>query len=153
MTARVYIDHFEVDRVGKAEAERRVREVMRSVEIAAKIATSTGLYSHTKHLAQSIKSNVYVARTVVHAEVGSDVRYAKMVHNGTDPHIIRPRPVGFGGGLYRRGGYLHFYWRKAGRYATFKKVSHPGQRGKFYLTRPLEVAGRRYGFRVVTYHI
>lgn len=151
--ATIYIDHFEVQRVGLAEAERRVREVVRSVEIAAKIATSTGPYSYTKELALSIKSKIFVARTVVHGEVGSNVDYAKIVHNGAEPHIIRPRAINIGRGLYRGGGHLHFFWRKRGQWVTLRKVNHPGQHGKFYLTRPLEVAGRRYGFRVVTYHI
>lgn len=150
---RIYIDHYEVHRIGIAEAERRVREVARSVELAAKIATSTGPYSYTKKLARSIKSGFFVARTVVHAEVGSDVSYARIVHNGAEAHIIRPRARGGIEGLYGSGGSLRFYWRKVGRYVSFQKVNHPGQRGKFYLTRPLQVAGRRYGFKVTTFTV
>lgn len=151
---RIYIDHFEVHRVGIAEAERRVREVVRSVEIAAKIATSTGPYSYTKELSRSIRSGFFVARTVVHAEVGSDVSYARIVHNGAEAHIIRPRALATGiEGLYGSGGSLRFYWRKVGKYVAFRKVNHPGQRGKFFLTRPLEVAGRRYGFKVTTFTV
>lgn len=148
--ARVNIDHAVSHRVGLAEAERRVREVMRSVELAAKIATSTGEYSYTKRLANSVSSKVWVARTVVHAEVEATAEYALMVHNGTIPHVIRPRARNYGGGLYGRGGNLHFYWKKVGRYVSFKKVNHPGTHGKFFLTRPLKVAGARYGFIVET---
>lgn len=151
--ARVNIDHATTRRVGLAEAERRVREVMRSVELAAKIATSTGPYSHTKNLANSVTSRVWVARTVVHAEVEATAEHALVVHNGSQPHIIRPRARFYGNGLYGRGGNLHFYWRKVGHYVNFKKVSHPGMDGKFYLTRPLKVAGARYGFVVETMNI
>jgi len=51
------------------------------------------------------------------------------VHNGTRPHIIRPR---------RRGGVLRF--RINGRIVYARFVNHPGYRGDDFLTRALRNA-------------
>lgn len=71
--------------------------------------------------------------------VGSRLRYAMSVEEGAAPHVIRPR---------NPNGYLYFYWVKVGDWVAFKKVNHPGQKGKRYLANALIRVGRRRGFKV-----
>lgn len=82
--------------------------------------------------------------------VGSNLSYAMSVENGASPHIIRPRAVSLGGGVYQGGPrrHLFFYWIKIGEYVRFRKVNHPGQEGKHYLRDALLHVGRKRRFRV-----
>lgn len=88
---------------------------------------------------------------IVHARVGSRVKYAEPAHQGAQWHYIRAR----------RKKFLAFKWNaappeivvKSGKWKGFvflKSVKHPGMKGKPYLTGPLLVVGRQMGFRVVT---
>lgn len=130
---------------GFTASEQVVREVVRSVEIAAKIQTSTGLYSSPdRRLARSIGSTVRLRHNRVYGTVGTPVHYARAVHNGARAHPIRPR---------NPNGYLRFYWRKVGHTVYRKSVYHPGQSGQFFLTRPLRIAANRHGFKVHIYVI
>ncbi len=62
--------------------------------------------------------------------VGSDVEYAQMVHDGTRPHIIRPK----------RAQALRF--RIGGRIVYAKVVHHPGTKARPFLDRAMrEIAG------------
>jgi hypothetical protein len=66
------------------------------------------------------------------------VDYAEAVHNGTRPHIIRPR----------NAQALRF--RINGRIVYAKVVMHPGTRGKPFLDRAVrEVMGALPGWNVV----
>jgi hypothetical protein len=66
--------------------------------------------------------------------IGSDVEYADMVHDGTRPHIIRPR----------RAKALRF--RAGGRVVFAKVVRHPGTRARPFLDRALREVSARLGF-------
>lgn len=66
--------------------------------------------------------------------IGSDVEYAEMVHDGTRPHIIRPR----------RKRALRF--RVGGRVVYAKFVRHPGTRARPFLDRALREVSSRLGF-------
>lgn len=62
--------------------------------------------------------------------IGSDVEYAQMVHDGTRPHIIRPK----------RAKALRF--RIGGRIVYAKVVHHPGTKARPFLDRAMrEIAG------------
>jgi len=54
-------------------------------------------------------------------------------HEGTRPHVIRPR----------RKPLLVFFWPKAGRVVSFKHVNHPGTKPNRFLTKPLNALRRR----------
>lgn len=41
----------------------------------------------------------------------------------------------------RGKGFLTFFWTKIGRWMRLKKVSHPGQKGKFYFNKAVQEAG------------
>ena len=65
--------------------------------------------------------------------VGSDVRYARMHHDGTRPHAIRPTG--------KRGEYLVFKVGQRTIYTTL--VMHPGTKPNRYLTDNLRLAVRK----------
>lgn len=69
--------------------------------------------------------------------VGTDVEYAPFVHDGTRPHIIRPR----------RAQALRF--AVGGRIVYARRVRHPGTRARPFLDRALRevAAARGYSFR------
>lgn len=68
--------------------------------------------------------------------VGSDVEYAAAVHDGTAPHVIRPR----------RAQALRF--RVGGRIVYARVVNHPGTRGRPFLDRALREVAAARGYRV-----
>lgn len=92
----------------------------------------------------------------VRGAVGNRSDHALVVHNGASVHDIFPIGVPHVYQFSRRGRpQLRFLWR--GRIAFFPQIpgahgtigrSHPGMRGKRYLEIPLEVVGRRHGFKV-----
>jgi hypothetical protein len=60
--------------------------------------------------------------------------YAYFHHEGAGPHPI-PRA-----GTTARGGYLRFYWLKAGGVVVLRRVRHPGNPAQEYLTKALRIA-------------
>lgn len=136
--ANVRLNKLEIHLVGTRASEKMIREVCRSVELSAKIQLSFGEYT-TGALARSIHTDIRYRRNEVIGTVGSNLDYAEVVHDGAKPHPITPN----------RATMLKFYWRKVAATVHFYHVNHPGMRGKFYLTRPLQVAGARHGMRVV----
>lgn len=87
----------------------------------------------------------------VKARIGSRLKYADPAHQGASAHKIYPKNKQF----------LSFKWKKAAQYGIpltrrgkvqLKSVSHPGMRGKSYLTTPLVIVGLKYGFRVTFVH-
>lgn len=69
--------------------------------------------------------------------IGSDLDYAPMVHDGTRPHIIRPRTK------------QALKFRVGGRTVFATIVHHPGTRARPFLDRALRevAASRGYSFR------
>jgi len=121
-------------------ATRLVEKVTTEVQLLAKLE-SRGPYS-TGRTAASITKTVYLVGSTVHGDVRAGTPYADMAHDGTRPHIIRPR---------RAGGVLTFYWRKVGHVVNLPYVSHPGMQGKKFLSGPMERVGRRNRFVVFTF--
>lgn len=68
--------------------------------------------------------------------IGSDVEYADMVHDGTRPHIIRPK----------NAKALRF--RVGGRTVFAKVVRHPGTRARPFLDRAIAAVARRRGYDI-----
>jgi hypothetical protein len=83
----------------------------------------------TRRLQRSIRKNsMYVTPYGVEIQVGSQLRYAQVQHDGGPPHIIRPN----------RAKYLRF--KIGGRWITTSVVHHPGNKPTRYLTRALREA-------------
>lgn len=76
----------------------------------------------TGALAASIGISQKPTRTGQDMTIGSPLRTAYMVHEGTRPHIIRAN------------GTNHLRFTRRGRVVYTRQVIHPGTRGKKYLT-------------------
>lgn len=158
--ARVFMYKAALRATSRAEALRLVDNLLTDVQLAAKVIVSTGPYT-TGHLADSIdKDGPRFTGNIVTGSVGSDLEYADTVHNGSPIHEIFPKGAR---GVWRFGSQkapqLKFYWRRVGRVVYFPHIpasintygsSHPGYKGKKYLSTPLRVFGRAQGFRVTT---
>jgi hypothetical protein len=162
--AKVTIHKFAVRATSVKKARALIAEVMRETEIEAKAIVSHGPYA-TGALAASIHGDgPHVSGVRIHGSVISDLPYAASVHDGAEIHAIFPKGMQ---GVYRFGRFtgrpkLRFFWRKRGRIVFLPQVpgsrakigrSHPGQRGKKFLSDPMRSAGRRHGMRVITYDI
>jgi hypothetical protein len=150
--------------VGLEAARRLVTQVMYEVEFEAKIITAIGPYS-AGILSESIHRNgPVVSGYLVRGSVGSSLKYARAVHSGARVHAIFPKAAGhfyrFGRGHGRPQ--LKFFWRKAGKVVYLPQIpgspgkigfSHPGVKGKHYLSEPLRNAARRHGMRYTSHDI
>lgn len=79
-----------------------------------------------------VKRPVQATKGDIGWTIGSADPIALIHHEGTQPHVIRPR----------RGKYLVFYWPKAGRVVFLTEVRHPGTRPNRFLTDALKVIPR-----------
>lgn len=114
--------------------------------------SGSGRRKRGQPLSPSLRSDMRIGPRDVRGKVGSTVKYAATIHEGSKAHVIR------GGGKK-----LKFRWdqgnailavrgnRGAGGFFYFHKVHHPGNRKPVkYLTTPLQISGRANGFRVTT---
>lgn len=89
----------------------------------------------TGHLRNSHYERVEITRGAVTGYVGTDVEYARFVHDGTRPHTIRPR---------RPGGVLRFRVGTDVVFAAFAR--HPGTRAQPWLEQSLREVAVPRGF-------
>lgn len=85
-------------------------------------------------LRRSIRSTSRLGFRGWTSRVGSDLDYAEFVHDGTRPHLIRPR----------RARALRF--TAGGRVVFARLVRHPGTRPNPFLDRALREVSRREGW-------
>lgn len=133
---RVRLDRAALGRsirgASRQELETAARQVMNRAKILAPVDTG--------RLRASIRiesRRLLTLRSVY--TIGSDVSYAPMVHDGTRPHVIRPKSS---------GGVLRF--RMGGRIVYAKYVNHPGTKARPFLDDALRqvAGGRGYDVRV-----
>jgi hypothetical protein len=122
-------------------SRKAVEELIRAVALKARLRAASGAYS-TGHLAATITDRVWVTGLKVHGSVGSGASYAKYADAGTRRHKILPV----------RATKLRFYWRRVGRVVYLQHVSHPGYKGKGWLTIPLRDEAIKKGWKVVTHN-
>jgi len=158
--ARVKMYKAALQATSRAEALRLVDRLLDDVTLAAKVIAASGPYA-TGRLADSIdKDGPRITGNIITGSVGSDLPYADTAHDGSPIHAIFPKGAP---GVWRFGSrkapQLKFYWRRLGRVVYFPHIpasvntlgrSHPGYKGKKYLSEPLQVFGRAQGFRVTT---
>lgn len=125
--ARVILDRSDLRRAANQANRAELREGARQVVNRAKILTPVD----TGRLRSSIKSNVNGDR----ATIETNVSYAPYVHDGTRPHIIRPR----------RRPALRF--RVGGQVVFARVVHHPGTRARPFLVRALREVARARGWQ------
>lgn len=130
----VYIHHTPVEyrafRSPVGMTGKWTREQAEKVAAHARLlAPKPGQGSYaTGETALSIKVNgPTIGRAGPEAVVVSDTDHALFVHEGTEPHTIKPR----------RANQLVFFWRKAGRVVFRDKVRHPGTKANPFLVKAL----------------
>lgn len=105
-----------------------------------------------KRLVESLHDKpLRVNASTVSTAVGTPLKYATTVHQGSKRHIIRARNKKLSFQWERK----RFLWRIRGKHAArlvfFDKVSHPGNRHPHrYLTTPMVQYGRAAGFRTIS---
>lgn len=143
---RVVIYKERANSLALEHAQKQVGKLTRLVLASARVRVSETAFD-TGRLLQSLRSEVRVYSLSVVGKVGSNLNYARVVHDGAKPHIIAPR--------LRTG--LKFYWPagvgnpplRTGRVVCFKgRVHHPGMKGRRYLIVPLLAEGTLMRFRV-----
>lgn len=157
------MNKFAIRATSIKKAVQVIAEVMRETEAEAKFIAGSGPYA-TGALAASIHGDgPHVSGLRIRGSVGSDLPYATSVHDGAEIHPIFPKGME---GVYRFGRTgrpkLRFFWRRVGHVVYLPQVpgsrrkigrSHPGQKGKKFLSEPMRRAGRRHGMRVITYDL
>lgn len=135
-------------RVGEAQ----IQLITEEVRLVAIRNLSNSRYSRGV-LRLSMYGKVSSTPTGYEGRVGSNLKYAASVEHGAARHIIRPRAISYGGGLYGggplRGGHLHFFWIKRGYWVRTRSVRHPGQRGKHFIGNALLSVAKRRNFAVI----
>lgn len=133
--ARVRLDRAALNRSIRGASRRELDTTSRQVVNRAKILAPVD----TGRLRASIRvesRRLFTLRSVY--TIGSDVSYAPYVHDGTRPHVIRPKSP---------GGTLRF--RMGGRVVYAKVVNHPGTRARPFLDDAVRqiAGGKGYDIR------
>lgn len=84
-------------------------------------------------LRDQIIKRIYVTGRLPWAKVIGNKPYAYFLHQGTEPHEIRPRSASA----------LRFYSQRVGDFVFVKVVNHPGTKPLHYLTGPVAEVMRR----------
>jgi hypothetical protein len=115
----------------RGEVGRYLLKKGKKVQAAARsqVGKSTGRLAASIHIRQH-----RLARKQF-MTIGSSLPHARMVHQGTKPHLIRPKDRRRTG----QKGVLIFQDRQAGRIVFSHMVKHPGTRANPYLTRNLRL--------------
>lgn len=143
--ARVQIYRARADLLSKRHAIARTVRLANRVQDDARFRLTVNRNVVTGDLLRSIRIKMHTGTYKITATVGSHLSYARVVHDGAKPHLIRPR---------RKRG-MKFYWPAGvgvpplveGRVVCFKGVvHHPGFRSNRYLLIPLVLQAPRLGF-------
>ena len=138
----VTIDRAAVDRYMRGPDVRRTMQ--RAVDVGATSARRYVGYSrpdplgrprrYPKHLRDTIYGRLEVRQGRLVGVIGANHPIAKLHHDPTKAHVIRPR---------KPGGRLVFMGR-SGKVVRARQVRHPGTPGSKYLSRALVDVGKAF---------
>lgn len=128
----VRINRAAMNAVARQHATRLVTDITRKTLIAADITTPT----RSGRLRAGNRMRVEQQPGRVVGEVHNNTRYAAAVHDGSKPHIIRPR----------RKKVLRF--KVGARIVYARLVNHPGTKAQPWLYNALVRVARPAGFRI-----
>lgn len=141
-------------------SSRHARRVLDEIQDAARINALGGVYSKGRLASSVFRNGPTVVGERVVGSVGSRLDYARWVESGAPVHDIFPKGAPH---IYRFGRkrrpLLRFVWR--GRLVYMNQIpggpgtvgrSHPGMRGKHWLSKALLEVGARRRMRVVIYN-
>lgn len=140
--ARVRLDRADLNRTIRGASRRELEIVSRQVMNRAKILAPVD----TGRLRASIRiesRRTFSLRSVY--TIGSDVSYAPMVHDGTPPHVIRPKRAY----TLSRGRKPALRFTVGGRVVYARVVNHPGTKARPFLDDAVRqiAGGRGYDIR------
>lgn len=115
--------------------QRAQRQVLNQAKINAPVDTGQ---LRASHKAEPVVVSGDTVRTSISATGSAKQEYALMVHEGTGPHIIRPR----------RKKVLS--WKGPQGRVFAQQVHHPGTKPRPWLRKALEQVAPRLGFTVET---
>lgn len=158
-TTRVFDVRLQVQSV--RIARKVANRVLKEMEATAKVNAAGGRYS-TGRLSRSVyRTGPMVSGGTVRGTVGSRLSHARVAEVGARVHNIFPKgaPHVYRFGRKRRP-MLKFIWH--GHMVYMNQIpggpgtvgrSHPGMRGKHWLSRAIVTVAVRNGFRVIVYEI
>jgi|SRR5689334_11336229 len=143
-------------------AQRYASRILDEIQDVARINASGGEYSKGRLASSVNKSGPLIRGTSVTGSVGSRLSYARVVEVGASVHNIFPKaaPHVYRFGRPKRKPLLKFVWR--GRTVYMHQIpggpgtigrSHPGMRGKHWLSKAIIEVGLRHRLRVIVYEI
>ena len=130
---RLDLNQAALGQVGLEVARRRVAEMTRATFNRANVLTPVD----TGRLRAGNNMRLFTAGLVAYGEVFNHTDYAAAVHNGAQPHIIRPRT--------RKA--LKFVVDGTTVFAT--KVHHPGNKARPWILKAMVENAPRYGFTII----
>ena len=105
----------------RSDVQKVLKNTGFKIESKAKLNLNNNRSVKTGHLIRSISTDVGNMEVTVHT---SNVKYARLVEEGTSPHVIRAK------------GKKALHWKGARH--PVKSVKHPGSRAKPYLIPAFE---------------
>lgn len=132
--ARVRIDRADLRRAIRGASMTELRRVAPMVVNRAKVLAPVDTGRLRASIGPATYSRTWTLRPQASIAVGVD--YAKMVHDGTRPHVIRPR----------QAQALRFV--VGGRVVFARVVHHPGTRPRPFLDRALAEVTAGRGYRI-----
>jgi hypothetical protein len=161
MPATVKVFQIQLRQQSMRIARRYAATVLEEMQDAAQVNAAGGEYS-TGRLASSVyKSGPFPQGSTITGSVGSRLEYASYVEKGARVHNIFPKgaPHVYRFGPKRRP-MLKFAWR--GRVVYMNQIpggpgtvgrSHPGMKGKHWLSRAIVAVATRHRLRVIIYDV
>lgn len=139
VVVRLNLDPRRLESQGRRVLRPAMRAVLRQIEAEAKNRTPV----LTGNLRRSIKrSPVETTGMVMRGTVTATADYAAAVHDGTRPHVIRPR-VDTVFGPHQQGAPSALRFTIGGRTLFRKMVQHPGTKPRPFLRDAAEEVVRR----------
>jgi hypothetical protein len=132
---RTQLNRNELRRVGRQATGRKVAQVTRKVFNRARVLSPWD--QGNLRGAHTMSLDAPVNRSYVRGRVLVRVRYALPVHEGSQPHIIRPK----------KKKALRFVM--GGHVVIVRQVRHPGTKARPWLMTALQEVAAREGFKVV----
>lgn len=137
--ARVSVDRFAIRRAARQAGREELTIGLSQALNISKVMTPVD----TGRLRANTRVVIETRALGVTGSLVNTVDYARFVHDGTQPHVIRPKNRR---GRNGRDPALRF--RVGGQVVYARVVNHPGTRARPFLARPMQIVAARRGWRL-----
>jgi hypothetical protein len=139
---RVKVAKNKLRQIGREKAGKEVARTTRQTLNRARVLSPFDHGNLRGQHGMSIRTDT--AQRKVIGTVYARTDYAAYVHDGTDPHVIRPKP----GRRRPDGKPTALKFKMGGRTIYVRKVNHPGTRAQPWLATALAEAAAANNFRL-----